>query len=93
MNDPRATSRPDDAKIDDEFDRFERVAEPLPDGSGWFDPAFGPEMPTGVSGESWRAFERDCGCLGRSKSVSTPRNPEQLEDQQCLIRSWCKRQS
>ncbi|MCZ6653210.1 MAG: hypothetical protein O7D91_09310 [Planctomycetota bacterium] len=74
-------------KVDAEFDRFARVAVPMADGSGWFDPAFGPDLPSGVSGEQWRAFENDCARMGKSRIVTNSRDLKQLEDQQCLIRS------
>ena len=51
-------------KVDAEFLRFARVAEPLPDGSGWFDPTAEP-VPVGDPIEAWRAFERDCCNLGK----------------------------
>ena len=55
------------SKADIEFDRFERVAKPMP-GGGWYDPIHGtPEMPTGILGEQWDAFVADCGNLGRKK--------------------------
>ena len=67
---PPAKRTTDDAKIDAEFDRFAAVAEPTPNGQGWYDPINGtPEIPSGVPIEDWRAFEKDCGSLGkRSKS-------------------------
>ena len=56
-----------DSIADREFDRFARVAVPTP-GGGWYAPVNGgPEMPSGVPIEEWRAFERDCGNLGRKK--------------------------
>ncbi len=64
MKDPRTTRRPDDAKIDAEFDRFERVAEPMP-GGGWYCPVYGsPQMPSGILGERWDALIADCCNLG-----------------------------
>lgn len=61
-----ATHTPDDAKIDAEFARFERTAEPMP-GGGWYDPEYGrPEMPHGVPGEDWQRFIDDCGNLGKA---------------------------
>lgn len=51
------------------FDRFRRVAEPMP-GGGWYCPVHGsPEMPAGVPIEDWRAFENDCGRLGRGSKA------------------------
>ena len=51
---------------DREWDRFSEVAVPTPDGLGLYDPVHGaPEMPSGVSGEDWRALERDCRRLGQ----------------------------
>ena len=57
----------DDPRVDAEFDRFERVAVPMP-GGGWFDPINGSSvMPRGVLWESWKAFEGSCASLGRKK--------------------------
>ena len=50
---------------DREFDRFERVAVPTPNGQGWYDPAESPVMPAGVPWLDWEKFERDCSGLGR----------------------------
>ena len=62
---PRTTRTAADAKIDAEFARFAAVAEPLADGSGWFDPAFGPDLPRGITGEQWDAFVADFAYLGK----------------------------
>ena len=60
-----ATHQPDDAKIDAEFDRFERVAQPMP-GGGLYCPVYGsPTMPSGIPGERWDAFIADCARLGK----------------------------
>ena len=48
----------DDPKVDAEFDRFERVAVPMADGAGLFDPTQQP-VPVGVPGADWDAFVRD----------------------------------
>ena len=64
---PPTGRTPDHAKIDAEFDRFAAVAEPLPDGSGWYDPAFGPDLPGGITSEQWDAFELDCARMGPEK--------------------------
>ncbi len=54
-------------KADIEWDRFISVARPMP-GGGLYDPINGSaEMPSGIPIEAWRAFERDCGNLGRKK--------------------------
>ncbi len=53
-------------KIDREFDRFFVCAIPTPDGTGLFDPAFGPKVSAGVAWEDWRAFEHDCAHLGKA---------------------------
>ena len=55
------------SRADREFDRFERVAEPMP-GGGWFDPTQEP-VPVGISGEAWDAFVADCGRLGRGSKT------------------------
>ena len=62
---PRTTHRPDDGKIDAEFDRFFACAVPTPNGLGLYDPDFGPDMPRGITGEQWDAFVCDVGRLGR----------------------------
>ncbi|MCZ6653513.1 MAG: hypothetical protein O7D91_10865 [Planctomycetota bacterium] len=52
------------SRADAEFDRFARVAKPMP-GGGWYCPVHGsPEMPAGVPGAAWDAFVADCGRLG-----------------------------
>jgi len=53
------------SKADIEFDWFERVAKPTPNGSGWYDPSESPVMPRGITGEQWDAFVADCGRLGK----------------------------
>ena len=62
---PAVRRTPNNAKIDAEFDRFARVAKPTPSGQGWHDPAESPEILSGVSGESWDAFVRDCSNLSK----------------------------
>ena len=62
--------RPDDAKIDREWNRFLGCAIPTPNGLGLYDPSESPDMPSGVPIEDWRRFEHDCANLGRRKSVS-----------------------
>ena len=54
------------SKADVEWRRFLAVAEPMADGSGWFDPTAEP-VPVGVPIEDWRAFERDCSNLGKGR--------------------------
>lgn len=56
-------------KADIEWDRFLSVAAPMPDGSGWFDPAFGPDLRRGITGGQWDAFVADCGRLGRGSKA------------------------
>ena len=57
----------DDPRVDAEFDRFARVAQPMP-GGGWYDPVNGgPEMPSGVRGADWDSFVADCARLGRRR--------------------------
>ncbi len=42
------------SKADIEFDRFERVAKPMPGGIGWYCPIYGtPEMPRGITAQQW----------------------------------------
>ena len=53
------------SKANVEWRRFLAVAEPLADGSGWFDPTAEPDMPSGVSGDDWQRVLDDCGHLGR----------------------------
>ena len=53
-----------DNYADREFDRFAAVAVRMP-GGGLYDPSQSPDMPSGITGEQWRAFENDCGRLGR----------------------------
>ncbi len=64
MAGPGNTHRPDDSHADREFARFERVAKPMADGSGWFEPTREP-VPAGIPIEDWRAFVRDCAHLGK----------------------------
>ena len=52
------------SKADAEFARFERVAEPMPDGSGWYDPTQEP-VPAGIPIEDWQRFIDDCRNLGK----------------------------
>ena len=64
----RAALSPDSipqSRCDAEFDRFAAIAKPMP-GGGWYDPIHGaPEMPSGVPGDDWDAFVRNCGNLGK----------------------------
>ncbi|MCH8854070.1 MAG: hypothetical protein IID41_15680 [Planctomycetes bacterium] len=46
-------------------DRFLACAISTPDGNGLHDPSESPTMPAGVPIEDWRAFERDCGRMGK----------------------------
>lgn len=55
-----------DSYADLEWARFEQIAKPLPDGGGWFDPAFGPDLPRGITGEQWDQFIADFAHLGRA---------------------------
>lgn len=61
----QSTRLGDAPKVDAEFDRFFACAVPTPNGLGLYDPSESPDMPSGVPIEDWRAFERDCGRLGR----------------------------
>ncbi|MCZ6654514.1 MAG: hypothetical protein O7D91_15980 [Planctomycetota bacterium] len=59
----------DDPKVNAEFDRFAQVAEPMPRG-GLYCPVYGiPQMPSGVPGEQWDEFIRDCDCLGKRRKT------------------------
>ncbi len=53
------------SRADREWDRFLACAIATPNGQGLYDPSESPEMSSGVPIEDWRAFERDCGNLGK----------------------------
>ena len=44
---PADEARKENQAAEREFECFERVAVAMADGSGWFDPAFGPDLPSG----------------------------------------------
>ena len=52
------------SKVDIEWARFISVAEPLADGTGWFDPTQEP-VPVGISGERWDKFVADFAHLSK----------------------------
>ena len=54
-----------ESRADIEFARFEKIARPMVDGSGWFDPTAEP-VPASVSGEQWDQFLTDCRNLGKA---------------------------
>lgn len=90
-----------DNYADREFARFEQIAEPLPDGSGWFDPTQEPlptggyvphpiERPAGVPhGWTARSWVRHLKYMGNACAALNPEKSSEYLSRAEQLEDYC----